>query len=398
MYPLLTAVAVICVSIVTLQLIFLAIQVGGSLLPDNGVGEDATHQANCAVVMPAHNERGGIAHAIKAIQSQLNPTDRLIVVADNCSDETAQIAASAGAETIERTDQVHVGKGYALDFGIKYIESGAVPDVIIFMDSDCIAAPGCVSRLVNLVTGSGRPVQGRYLIHASIQTAAARAAEFTYKIKGAVRPGGGARFGIPCMLMGTAMALPWNLIRRSNLATGSITEDLRLAIELSLQGFPTLFCSNARCDSDFPESESGMATQQTRWQHGYFSSLVEYAPKLFLKALSSADFRLLALAIDFSIPPLGLMLAITALMSGLASVAILVGAGGVLAKIAITFFPAFVLLILLTWFFHGRDIVSGRDLLLSFKQVMKTISMLWSFITRPQQKWVRTERREDNSG
>jgi cellulose synthase/poly-beta-1,6-N-acetylglucosamine synthase-like glycosyltransferase len=191
------------------------------------------------------------------------------------------------------------------------------------------------------------------------------------------------------------MAFPWKLIRGSILATGHLTEDLKLAIDLSLQGFPPLYCPDARCDSTFPESENAMTTQRTRWQHGYFSSIVEYTPKLAAAALRRADWRLLAVAIDLSVPPLALMFMVTALMSFLACAAFLLGAGSVLAGTSLALFPGFILLILITWRFHGRDIVSGADLVKSLNQLIARISMLRNFITKPQRSWVRTERKED---
>jgi cellulose synthase/poly-beta-1,6-N-acetylglucosamine synthase-like glycosyltransferase len=394
-YLLAISIAAIGFFIIALQLVYLALQFGGSLLSGRKKDERLPHQARCAVIIPAHNESGGIAAAVGAIKSQLNPSDRLVVVADNCSDDTALLAAALGAEVIERTDPVRVGKGYALDFGIKHITAGAAPDVIVFVDADCIAAPGCISRIVNLANDTGRPAQGKYLMHASIETAATRMSEFTYRIKNDIRPTGGARLGLPCLLHGTAMAIPSNLLSRSSLATGNITEDLKLAIDLSMLGFPALFCPDARCDSSFPESENGMNTQQTRWQHGYFSCLIEFMPRLLLRALGSADWRLFAIAIDLSIPPLSLMLVITASISAVAGVAIWLGASSILAKAAVTLAPVFVFLILIAWFFHGRDLISVMDLVRSLNYITTRVSMLWSFIARPQKNWVRTERKDD---
>ncbi|MFX5714032.1 glycosyltransferase, partial [Acinetobacter baumannii] len=51
-----------------------------------------------AVLVPAHNEAGGIAEVIAGIRAQLAQGDRVLVVADNCSDDTAAIARAAGAE------------------------------------------------------------------------------------------------------------------------------------------------------------------------------------------------------------------------------------------------------------------------------------------------------------
>src|SRR6201996_4166295 len=66
-----------------------------------------------AVVIPAHNESTGIVPTIADITPQLKHGDRLIVIADNCSDDTAAVAAAAGAEVVTRDDMTQVGKGYA---------------------------------------------------------------------------------------------------------------------------------------------------------------------------------------------------------------------------------------------------------------------------------------------
>jgi glycosyltransferase involved in cell wall biosynthesis len=77
-----------------------------------------------------------IAGSLRSILPQLAEADRLLVVADNCSDDTAAIATAEGAETIERSDLAHRGKGYALDFGIRHLELDA-PDVVIVIG--CLA-------------------------------------------------------------------------------------------------------------------------------------------------------------------------------------------------------------------------------------------------------------------
>ena len=74
-----------------------------------------------AVLMPAHDEADGIEPAIRAALAQLVPGDRLLVVADNCSDATAAVARAAGAEVTERQDSVRRGKGYALDHGVRWL-------------------------------------------------------------------------------------------------------------------------------------------------------------------------------------------------------------------------------------------------------------------------------------
>ena len=83
----------------------------------DGAPTAGTSRAPLAVLVPAHDEEEGIAATLAAVLAQLGPHDRLLVVADNCSDATAAVARAAGAEVVERSSDLR-GKGYALAHGI----------------------------------------------------------------------------------------------------------------------------------------------------------------------------------------------------------------------------------------------------------------------------------------
>src|SRR5215831_6708425 len=89
-----------------------------------------------AVLIPAHNEGAGILPTIRDVQAQLGPHDRILVVADNCTDDTAAIVQGAGVEVIVRADPARRGKGYALEFGVRHLSLNP-PDVVVIMDADC---------------------------------------------------------------------------------------------------------------------------------------------------------------------------------------------------------------------------------------------------------------------
>src|SRR5215471_14666196 len=89
-----------------------------------------------AVVVPAHNESTDLLPTLADIQAQLYPYDRLLVVADNCTDDTAAVARAGGAEVVERHDLIKVGKGYALDWGLRHLASDP-PEFVVFIDADC---------------------------------------------------------------------------------------------------------------------------------------------------------------------------------------------------------------------------------------------------------------------
>ena len=105
-----------------------------------------------AVLVPAHNESAGLLPTLADIQSQLSPGDRLLVIADNCTDDTAVVARTAGAEVIERRDTEKLGKGYALDFGLRRLSLDP-PEIVIFVDADCRVECDTIDRLAVVSAG-----------------------------------------------------------------------------------------------------------------------------------------------------------------------------------------------------------------------------------------------------
>ena len=188
------------------------------------------------VLVPAHNESVGLLPTLADVKAQMQPGDRLVVGADNCSDDTALIAREAGAEVVERNDPERKGKGYALARGLDYF-SAHEPDVLIVIDADCRLAACTIDQLAAVCAMTRRPVQALDLMIAPAEsTINLKVAEFAWRIKNWVRPLGLRALGLPCQLMGTGMAFRWDLIASVNLAHGSLVEDLRLGHELAAGG------------------------------------------------------------------------------------------------------------------------------------------------------------------
>lgn len=348
-----------------------------------------------AVVMPAHDEARVIAGTLRAIVPQLAAGDRLLVVADNCADDTARIAAAAGAEVLERTDRARCGKGYALDFGVRHLERNP-PEVVLIIDADCDIEKGAVARLAGLCLETGRPVQALYLMqspaHAGLRT---RIAEFAWLVKNQVRALGFHRLGLPCQLMGTGMAFPWAVISRAVLASGHIVEDLKLGIDLAVAGTPPLFCPEARVTSYFPSTSEGISSQRTRWEHGHLGMIVSAAPPLFLQALRRRDRDLFALALDLCVPPLALLMLLV--------VAVFAGAAVLFAatRLALPWWLAALALgvlglsVLLSWGRYGRHVISLASLAYAPFYALWKIPLYLKFLAKRQVEWVRSKRDGD---
>ena len=350
-----------------------------------------------AVLMPAHNEAAGIATALRTLIPELREFDRLIVIADNCSDETAAIATTEGAEVILRTDAMFRGKGYALDFGVRHLQADP-PDVVVIIDADCRLEPGSLDQLAILCTQTMRPTQGLYLMHAgSGAPLRLRIAEFAWLLKNRVRPEGLNRLGLPCHLMGTGMAFPWSCISAADLATGHIAEDLKLGLDLARAGTPALFCPEALVTSHFPIGAEGVRAQRQRWEHGHLSLILREAPRLFLMSLTPPNAALMALALDLSVPPLALLVLM---------VAVLWCVTLVFWSLTSFFFPfgatsfgaiLIILSVLISWRRYGRGIISLIDLGLAVIYPLSKIPLYIRFLLARQTEWIRSKRDEDQS-
>jgi cellulose synthase/poly-beta-1,6-N-acetylglucosamine synthase-like glycosyltransferase len=379
-------------AVLLVPVIVLFIQILLSLTSPDRTRQIPGERRRLAVLMPAHNEASAIAASIRSIVPQLSATDRLVVVADNCSDETHTTAKSEGAEVIVRTNQMRRGKGFALDFGIQYLQEDP-PEVVVIIDADCFVAPGTIDKLARLTTRTDRPVQALYLMHAPRNTTPQmRIAEFAFLVKNLVRPTGLHRLGLPCQLMGTGMSFPWMCISTAPLATGHIVEDLKLGVELAYRGYMPLFCSEALVTSRFASANEGTQSQRTRWEHGHIGVILSDAPRLLLASILKMDVRLMSMALDLSVPPLALLALLNAAI-WIVSVIILAGANMLVpVVISTTSLGLLVISVLLAWGRYGRRVVSLVDLGFAIFYAAVKIPLYARFLVARQMDWVRSKR------
>jgi len=364
-----------------------------ALLPTRSPGKLATIAfPKTAVLVPAHNEAIGIRRVLEELLPQLSQTDRLIVIADNCTDETAVIARAIGATVIERRDTTRRGKGYALDYGISFLADDP-PDVVVIVDADCIVQPGTLQRIARQAAVTQQPAQALYLMEQPVKPKPKDAVSaLAFLVKNLVRPRGLARLNLPCLLTGTGMAFPWSAIRNASLASGNIVEDMQLGIDLAIADCPPLFCHNTRVTGLLPQQEQAATSQRTRWEHGHLQTILTQVPKLISAALGQKRLSLLAIALDLSVPPLSLLIMVWIAATGISLLASLLGVSWlptlVLAIEGLLIFVA----ILAAWLRFGRTELPVRTLLAVPLYLLWKIPLYFTFLVRPQTEWVRTER------
>ena len=378
-------------SILFLSLVLLT-ECIAALFPTSALAGCCWQDTKVAVLVPAHNEEMVIRSTLVRLSNRLKKQDRLVVVADNCSDATAEIARAAGAIVIERQDLTRVGKGYALDYGLHFIETDP-PDVVVIVDADCQVEPKAVETLAQRALAAGRPMQATYLMEKPYDPTPKHAiSAFAFKVKNLVRPSGLVNLGLPCLLTGTGMAFPWSIICSVDLANGHIVEDMKLGLDLTIAGYAPVFCPDVNVMGRLPQHDRAAETQRTRWEHGHLQSILTYVPVLLKAALHKRRFDLLALALDLCVPPLSLLVVLWIVFSLSSLLAVYLGASwmpaGFLAIAGLVLISA----IFVAWAKFGRADLPLRELLAIPFYILWKVPLYFKFLVRPQKAWVRTER------
>ncbi|WP_426228737.1 glycosyltransferase family 2 protein [Pseudarthrobacter sp. DSP2-3-2b1] len=100
------------------------------------------------VLIPAHNESAGIGETLKSLKGQSLVPDRIIVVADNCTDATAQIALDGGAEVVDTAGNTHKKAGALNQVLATVLPDAAPEDLILVQDADSQLSPDFIERAV----------------------------------------------------------------------------------------------------------------------------------------------------------------------------------------------------------------------------------------------------------
>lgn len=387
---------VVCAVLLCIPASILLIQVLAACLLNKHFNVQVPSDMRVTVLIPAHNESAGIADTLASVASQMRENDRLLVVADNCTDDTADVARALGAEVIERTDDARRGKGYALDFGIQHLKQ-APTDILVIVDADCIVETDALQKLAAYAHQHNKPVQALYLMHAkNKQDLKSSVAEFAWRVKNLVRPLGFAKLSLPCQLMGTGMAFPWQLIANVDLNNGNIVEDMKLGIDFALAGHAPLFYPDAKVTSTFPVASDTQTGQSKRWEHGHLSMILTEAPRLMRKGLRKANLAMVSLGLDLSIPPLALFVL---LLVGFALFSAVLFYG--LNMAAFAYHLSLINLAIIgvaivgAWWQFGRAVISLKNMLYIPIYILQKIPNHFSFIFKRQSAWNKTEREQD---
>jgi cellulose synthase/poly-beta-1,6-N-acetylglucosamine synthase-like glycosyltransferase len=317
---------------------------------------------SAVIVIPAHDEDAVIERTVGEAIRAAGTNILLLVVADNCTDRTAELAVAAGASVVERHDTERRGKGFALAAAREHLR-GDPPAVVIVLDADCRIDAKSLRALIACARQTGRPCQAVNLLAPDLAAGPlVQISSFAFMIKNLVRQRALQRLAGRAHLTGTGMALPWQIFEQANLGGANIVEDLALGIELAGRGTPAILVEEATVWSP-AASPTGTLLQRRRWEGGYISTALKVAPSALLRGVRRFDSAGLCAALDLCIPPVALLALLNAAALSLALVGVWLGVAvwPVLAQLSIGLLA--LIAIFAAWTREGRRFASAATLL-----------------------------------
>lgn len=264
-----------------------------------------------AVVISARNERMVIENLIVSIQSQSYDSDLIdtIVIADNCTDDTAQVARRAGAIVYERFHLNKIGKGYALDYGFKQIdkEKGLnYYDGYFIIDADNILEEDFIEQMNHVFDNGYRIVTG----YRNSKNFASNWISFSYGtwfLREAIFVNNARMIlGLSCAVSGTGFLVSGEIIRENHgWKHHLLTEDIEFSVDSIIHGEKIGYCGEAVFYDEQPEDMKSSWHQRMRWSRGFYQVFYKYGKQLVLRCIKKKDFSCYDMFITL-VPGIGL--------------------------------------------------------------------------------------------
>lgn len=267
-----------------------------------------------AILIPAHDEERLLPETLASLVALDYPKALydVHVVADNCTDRTAEIARSAGVHVYERFNTELVGKGHALNWLMDRINESTnsrIYDAFVIFDADTIVSPGFLRVMDAWLTRGENAVQGYYAVRDPTRSWGVALRYAALAVLHYLRPLGRSVLGGTTGFKGNGLCLRADLARRFAWS-GSLTEDIQYHMELVLAGERVAFAPDAVLEAEMPGTLHGARTQNVRWERGRLQMIRAYVPQLLRAAFRQRRFVPFDAAMEQLIPPTAVLTAL----------------------------------------------------------------------------------------
>ena len=236
-------------------------------------------------ILPAHNEEAVIANLVDSLMKQDYDKDLLdiYVIADNCTDNTAKIAKEHGAIVLERFDEEHKTKGYALNWFLQQkIKEKADYDAFFVFDADNIVDKDFTKNMNKKLCQGEEVVQGyRDIKNPTDSWITAGYALFYWTMHRFYHL---ARYnvGLSPLLNGTGFMVKFDLIKDTGWDTVTLTEDIEFSLKRIIKGKRLGWATDAIVYDEQPVTFKASWSQRSRWTVGHIQCMKTYTKDLAL--------------------------------------------------------------------------------------------------------------------
>jgi 1,2-diacylglycerol 3-beta-glucosyltransferase len=257
-------------------------------------------------VVPSHNEELGIARTVTNLLAIDWPKDmfRVLVVADNCKDATAQKAREAGATVLERTDLEKRGKGYALHHAFTRSLEDKQADAVVVVDADTIVSKNLLQAFAARLEAGAFAAQAHYGVLEEKSSWRTRLMRIAFAVFHGVRSLARERLEVSCGLRGNGMCFSHQLIRDVPHDAFSVVEDVEYGIRIARHGHRVWYAHESHVLGEMVASEKASRSQRRRWEGGRTQLMKQYGLPLLRDGLRKRSMLLTDMAADVLVPPL----------------------------------------------------------------------------------------------
>lgn len=256
-----------------------------------------------AILISARNEEHVIGNLISSIRANDYPQELIDIwlVADNCTDHTADLCRSRGMHVIERHDTAHIGKGYALTYLLNSMNLMGVSaryDAFLVFDADNLLDRHYISAM-NDGFHAGYEVLTSYRNSRNFNANWVSSGSALWFIRES-RFLNNSRmvFGTSCHVGGTGFLFSQRIMRRNDgWKFHLLTEDMEFSLDCILHGDHIGYCGAAMLYDEQPVSFSQSWRQRVRWSKGFYEVFYYYGYALLRRAIRERDFSCVDLSL-----------------------------------------------------------------------------------------------------
>ena len=248
-----------------------------------------------AVIVAAHNEEQVIGQLVENLQVLDYPRDMydIYVVADNCTDNTANVARECGAIVCERTNNEERGKGFAMEWMFrKLFTLERKYDAVAVFDADNLVHPKFLLEMNNRLCKGDKLIQGYLDAKNPHDTWVSGTFAIAFWVTNHIWHLAKSNIGLSSVLGGTGMCISTDILKEFGWGATCLTEDMEFTMKVLARGIRTTWAHDAIVYDEKPLTFMQSWNQRKRWAQGHFDIAGRYIPKMIKEGIKQRDIRI----------------------------------------------------------------------------------------------------------